>query len=106
MLVCNCILNFAINLLTKLQAPVVVASEFINFQFQATKYNYSSAEKYALVEVIAMIKGLQVLMHGMEATFMEAIKRTIFTELQTLVQVKLRDVLRKSVKKQKQLVTM
>ncbi|XP_064636009.1 cytoplasmic FMR1-interacting protein-like isoform X2 [Lineus longissimus] len=72
---------------------------------KATKYNYSSAEKFALVEVIAMIKGLQVLMHGMEATFMEAIKRTIFTELQTLVQVKLRDVLRKSVKKQKQLVT-
>ena len=32
---------------------------------QATKYNYTSEEKFALIEVIGMIKGLQVLMARM-----------------------------------------
>jgi cytoplasmic FMR1 interacting protein len=57
-----------------------------------------------LIEVIAMIKGLQLLMHRMEAVFMEAISRNIFTELQSFVQVTLRDPLRKAVKKQKEVV--
>ncbi|XP_064636208.1 cytoplasmic FMR1-interacting protein-like isoform X2 [Lineus longissimus] len=71
---------------------------------RATKYNYSSDEKFALIEVIAMIKGLQLLMHRMEAVFIEAISRNIFTELQSFVQVTLRDPLRKAVKKQKEVV--
>jgi len=35
------------------------------FILKATRYNYSSEEKYALIEVISMIKGLQVLMARM-----------------------------------------
>jgi cytoplasmic FMR1 interacting protein len=41
---------------------------------RATRYNYSSEEKFALIEVIAMIKGLQVLMARMETVFTDSIR--------------------------------
>nr|XP_026694999.1 cytoplasmic FMR1-interacting protein 1 homolog [Ciona intestinalis] len=68
---------------------------------RATRYNYSSQEKYALVEVIAMIKGLQVLMGRMESVFNEAIRCHIYGKLQDFVQLRLRDSLRYSIKKKK-----
>ncbi|XP_076821965.1 cytoplasmic FMR1-interacting protein 1 homolog isoform X2 [Clavelina lepadiformis] len=68
---------------------------------RATRYNYSCLEKYALVEVIAMIKGLQVLMGRMESVFNEAIRCHIYGKLQDFVQLKLRDALRHAVKKKK-----
>ena len=42
---------------------------------RATRYNYSSDEKFALIEVIAMIKGLQVLMARMETVFTDSIRK-------------------------------
>ena len=42
---------------------------------QATRYNYTEEEKFALIEIIAMIKGLQVLMARMETVFADAIRR-------------------------------
>ena len=74
------------------------------FQFQATRYNYSTEEKFALIEVIAMIKGLQLLMARMEAVFMDAIRRHIYTELQEFVQLFLRDPLRKATKKRSDII--
>ncbi|XP_070552583.1 cytoplasmic FMR1-interacting protein 2-like isoform X2 [Ptychodera flava] len=71
---------------------------------RATRYNYNSDEKFALVEVIAMIKGLQVLMVRMESIFNEAILRTIYAEIQDFVQLELRDPMRQSIKKKKKLV--
>ncbi|KAH9489792.1 Cytoplasmic FMR1-interacting protein 2 [Bulinus truncatus] len=68
---------------------------------RATRYNYSSDEKYALVEIIAMIKGLQLLMARMETLFTEAIRRHIYAELQEFVQIFLREPLRKAVSKKK-----
>lgn len=68
---------------------------------RATRYNYSTQEKFALVEVIAMIKGLQVLMGRMESVFAEAIRSHIYTELQLFVQKKLREALRLANKKKK-----
>lgn len=65
---------------------------------QATRYNYNSVEKFAVVELIAMTKGLQRLMLQMESTFMDGIRRHIYRELQTLVQHSLRRTLRRSVK--------
>ncbi|CAB1323681.1 unnamed protein product, partial [Coregonus sp. 'balchen'] len=41
---------------------------------RATRYNYTSEEKFSLVEVMAMIKGLQVLMGRMESVFNHAIR--------------------------------
>lgn len=39
--------------------------KFVIWTCQATRYNYTSEEKFALIEVIGMIKGLQVLMARM-----------------------------------------
>ncbi|XP_064608148.1 cytoplasmic FMR1-interacting protein 2-like isoform X2 [Liolophura sinensis] len=66
---------------------------------RSTRYNYNSEEKFAIIEVIAMIKGLQLLISCMESVFMDAIRRHIYAELQDFVQLALRDPLRKSIKK-------
>ncbi|CAG0895532.1 unnamed protein product [Cyprideis torosa] len=71
---------------------------------RATTYNYSSEEKFALIEVIGMIKGLQVLMSRMETVFADAIRRHFYHELQTFVQITLRDTLRKAIKNKKDLI--
>ncbi|XP_026675892.1 cytoplasmic FMR1-interacting protein [Diaphorina citri] len=71
---------------------------------QATRYNYSDEEKFALIEVIAMIKGLQVLMARMESVFTDAIRRNIYAELQDFVQLVLREPLRKAIKNKKDLI--
>merc|ERR1719158_668712 len=71
---------------------------------RATRYNYSSDEKFALIEVIAMIKGLQVLMARMETVFTDSIRRSIYAELQDFVQLELRDPLRKATKAKKDLI--
>ena len=71
---------------------------------RATRYNYSSDEKYALIELVAMVKGLQVLMNRMEAVFVDAIRRAIYTELQDFVQVTLKEPLRKAIKNKKEIV--
>ena len=68
---------------------------------QATRYNYSSEEKYALVEVIGMIKGLSLLMHRMERQFSAGIRRHIYTQVQQFVQVTTRESIRKAVSKKK-----
>ena len=71
---------------------------------QATRYNYSSDEKFAIIEVIAMIKGLQLLMLRMESVFMDAIRRHIYSELQDFVQLVLRDPVRKAIKKKNDVI--
>ncbi|XP_059481300.1 cytoplasmic FMR1-interacting protein isoform X1 [Neocloeon triangulifer] len=71
---------------------------------RATRYNYSEEEKFALIEVIAMIKGLQVLMARMETVFADAIRRNIYAELQDFVQLFLREPLRKAIKNKKDLI--
>lgn len=72
--------------------------------YQATRYNYTDEEKFALIEVIAMIKGLQVLMARMETVFIDAIRRNIYAELQDFVQLTLREPLRKAIKNKKDLI--
>lgn len=71
---------------------------------RATRYNYTDEEKFALIEVIAMIKGLQVLMARMETVFTEAVRRHVYSRLQTFIQVTLREPLRKAVKNKKDLI--
>lgn len=71
---------------------------------RSTRYNYSDEEKSAIVETIAMIKGLQLLMAKMESVFMEAIRRHIYAELQDFVQLFTRDPLRKAVKKKHDII--
>ena len=54
-----------------------------------------------MVEVIAMIKGVQEVMLRMEQQFQESILRHIYQELQQLVQIHLREPLRKGIKHKK-----
>lgn len=68
---------------------------------QATRYNYSSEEKYILVEVIGMIKGLSLLMHRMERHFSSGIRRHVYHMVQSFVQITMRESLRKVVKQKK-----
>ena len=68
---------------------------------QATRYNYNSEEKYALVQVIGMIKGLSLLMHRMEKHFSKAVRRHTYLNVQEFVQLTLRDSIRSAVKKKK-----
>lgn len=51
-----------------------------------------------------MIKGLQVLMARIETVLCEAIRRSIYAELQDFVQLMLREPLRKAVKNKKDLI--
>ncbi|XP_070541598.1 cytoplasmic FMR1-interacting protein 2-like [Ptychodera flava] len=71
---------------------------------RATRYNYTSEEKFALVEVLAMIKGLQRLMFSMENILTKAIHSTIYSEVQEYAQVTLREPLRTATKKKKTIV--
>ena len=52
-----------------------------------------------MVEVIAMIKGLQSLLLRKELVLSDAIKRHVYAELQYFIQLALRDPVRKSIKK-------
>ena len=61
---------------------------------KAIRYNYSSDEKYAFVEVIGMIKGLALLMQRMEKHFSQAIRRHIYVKVQEFVQRQIRDTIR------------
>ena len=70
---------------------------------RATKYNYSPAEKVALIEVISMIKGLQTLMYRLDGAFKEAINFNTYNDLQTFVQLELRDMIRKAASRKKDL---
>lgn len=81
------------------------ASEcFLLMSLQSTRYNYTSKEKFGLVEVMAMIKGLQLLMLRMESFFMDAIRSHVYAEVQDFVQVQLREPLRKSIKNKREVI--
>ena len=62
---------------------------------QATKYNYSSQEKNALAEVIGMIKSVEEVALQMETQLRTHLHRHMYAELQQLVQIDLREPLRK-----------
>lgn len=80
--------------------PKICPKESEDYE-RATKHNYSAQEKYAIVEVISMIKGLQTIMLRMESTFRDAIQHTTYAEIQKFVQDKLRDIIRKAISKNK-----
>ncbi|CAF1631788.1 unnamed protein product [Adineta ricciae] len=70
---------------------------------RATRYNYSSQEKFAMVEILSLIKGLQLQMNRLTETFHEAICSTTYNELQLFVQVHIRDMIKKVTQKKRDL---
>ncbi|KAK4336866.1 hypothetical protein RND71_044022 [Anisodus tanguticus] len=71
---------------------------------RAIRYNFNNEEKSALIEITAMVKGLQVLMNRMETVFTDTIRRSIYAELQDFVQKTLREPLRKAIKNKKDMI--
>ena len=70
---------------------------------RATRYNYSSQEKFAMVEILSLIKGLQLQMGRMSETFQEAICSTTYNELQSFIQIYIRDMIKKVTQKKRDL---
>ncbi|KAG5449213.1 Cytoplasmic FMR1-interacting protein [Clonorchis sinensis] len=66
---------------------------------KATKYNYSSDERFAMVEVISMIKSVQAQLLRLETYYSEAIRRSVYRDLQTIVVGQLSGPLSKAQKK-------
>ncbi|KAA3681564.1 cytoplasmic FMR1 interacting protein [Paragonimus westermani] len=66
---------------------------------KATKYNYNSDERFAMLEVISMIKSVQAQLLRLEAYYSEAIRRSVYRDLQTIVVGQLSGPLVKAQKK-------
>lgn len=71
---------------------------------RATRYNYSPAEKTALIQIIAMIKGLQSMLGKLEPSMSHATRKCVYVELQTFVQHAINEPLQKAVKHKKDLL--
>ena len=69
--------------------------------FQATRYNYNSGEKLAIIELISMIKDTQQLLLSMVTQLQLTINQYMYQQLQRFMQVQLREPLRKSIKHKK-----
>eukprot|EP00035_Acanthoeca_spectabilis_P004839 m.107332 g.107332 ORF g.107332 m.107332 type:complete len:1266 (-) comp12746_c0_seq1:41-3838(-) len=69
---------------------------------KSCRYNYSSEEKTALIELIAMIKDVSRTLWQMQSTLTEAIHRDMHDEMQGFVQVSIREAIRYASKKKKQ----
>ncbi len=57
---------------------------------RVVKHNYTSDERFALVEFIAMIKGVAGLIVRNDAILTPIVKKSIHDELQEFIQVSLR----------------
>lgn len=56
-----------------------------------------------MVEILSLIKGLQLQMNRLNETFHEAICSTTYLELQTFVQIHIRDMIKKVTQKKRDL---
>lgn len=71
---------------------------------KAVKFNYSQAEKTALIELIAMIKDVSRMLRSMQIPLAYAVRKDMHFETQKFVQHGIRDALRHAVKKKKRTV--
>jgi len=56
-----------------------------------------------MVEILSLIKGLQLQMNRLNETFHEALCSTAYNELQTFVQIHIRDMIKKVTQKKRDL---
>jgi cytoplasmic FMR1 interacting protein len=73
-------------------------------RFQAIRYNFSSEEKCAITELLAMIKGVQKLVQQLQEEMLAASCSYIYSQLQELVQIQVREPLRKATKNKKEVI--
>ncbi len=63
--------------------------------------NYNKEERYALVEVLAMIKGVLVVMLDSDTLLAPIVRRHIHDQLQEFIQHELRELMAKTMKSTK-----
>ncbi|OAF71642.1 Specifically Rac1-associated protein 1 [Intoshia linei] len=68
---------------------------------RATRFNYTYQEKSTIVEIVAMIKGLQNTLSRIESIIMDGIKRHIYIISQLFLQRNLTDTIKRAVKSKK-----
>lgn len=61
---------------------------------KVVRYNYTSAERFALIEVISMLKGVAGILIKQESVLSSPIRLTIHDELQDFIQNSLREMIR------------
>ncbi|CAH8557333.1 unnamed protein product [Heterobilharzia americana] len=71
---------------------------------KATRYNYNSEERFAMVEIVSMIKSVQTQLLRLEACYSEAIGRSVYRELQAVVVGQLSGPLLKAQKKKERIM--
>nr|CAD2184269.1 unnamed protein product [Meloidogyne enterolobii] len=71
----------------------------------ATKYNYNTEEKSAIVEIISMVKGIQSLLGQMEDEFCVAIRQHIYVEMRDFVGGTLIELQTKALKHKKDVLS-
>ncbi|KAI6200813.1 Cytoplasmic FMR1-interacting protein [Aphelenchoides besseyi] len=71
---------------------------------KATRYNFSTTEKAALVEIVALIKGIQYQLNRMESLFSGSIRRHIYAEMQEFLNITMTDPLQKAVKHKRDMI--
>jgi len=72
---------------------------------QATRFNYNNEDKYTLVEVIGMIKGIEKMMIERHAILKPVLAQCVYEDIQKFLQVSLVHVMRKSKKYKKTYMT-
>lgn len=68
---------------------------------KAARYNYTTQEKTAIIEIIAMIKDVSRTLRQMQIPLGQAVRRDMHQEIQHFVQLTIRDAIRKTTKKKK-----
>ena len=72
--------------------------------FQATRYNYSDAEKLAIAELIGLIKGVQCLVKRQLIHMQRSVNVHLYSELQEFIKVALSEPLEKATKNHKDII--
>jgi len=78
--------------------PTGVQTDAAEYE-RAVRYNYNTEERVVLVEVLAMIKGLSLLMTRQSGVLDSLLRRCIHDEVQEFVQITLREFIRAASKK-------
>eukprot|EP01137_Pigoraptor_chileana_P010276 Opistho-2@59637 len=72
---------------------------------RAIRYNYNSEEKFALVELMSMIKGTAAILRRHKTVLVAAINQYLHAEVQDFMHVTLRELIRRTIKKKKKMLT-
>lgn len=68
---------------------------------KVVRYNYNSQERFSLVEYISMVKSLNQMLSGLDATHGEVVKKFVHDDIQTFIHITLAEIINHVSKKKK-----